>query len=89
MTVEYFSNLAMVTSVVIYFLAFCMHAVEWAAVRKVKTTAEVGAADRALVGVGAGAGTDVAVGSGSGSEQVDPSPTNDNKLTPRQRMETF
>jgi cytochrome c-type biogenesis protein CcsB len=35
MTVQDFSNLAMVTSVVIYLLAFAMHAVEWAAGRQV------------------------------------------------------
>lgn len=35
MTVEYFSNLAMVTSVIIYAIAVVLHAAEWAAARKV------------------------------------------------------
>lgn len=35
MTVEYFSNLAMVTSVIIYAIAVVLHAAEWASARKV------------------------------------------------------
>jgi cytochrome c-type biogenesis protein CcsB len=95
MSAQYFSSLALVTSVVIYLLAFSMHSVEWAAARKVKDTDEgAPVADRepALVGAGAAAtraagpsvtaATPAGQGSGTGA-------TGSTKLTPRQRMETF
>ncbi|TDT32979.1 c-type cytochrome biogenesis protein CcsB [Naumannella halotolerans] len=37
MTIDYFSNLALVTATVIYALALTMHSIEWAAARKVTT----------------------------------------------------
>jgi cytochrome c-type biogenesis protein CcsB len=40
MNLEYYSNLAFVTSVVIYALALLAHAAEWAAARKVEASAE-------------------------------------------------
>jgi cytochrome c-type biogenesis protein CcsB len=57
MTTEYFSNLAMVTSVVIYLLAVVMFAVEWALSRQVVPTSEE-VRERELVGAGAGAPVD-------------------------------
>ncbi|QDP98265.1 c-type cytochrome biogenesis protein CcsB [Microlunatus elymi] len=98
MTVQYFSNLAMVTSVVIYFAAFCMHTVEWASARKIKNEVAEPARDRELAAVGAGQGPELLEGPGSGTKGPElvegpgsgsDKPYNDHKLTPRQRMETF
>ena len=38
MTIDYFSNLALITATVIYALALTMHSIEWAAARRVTTT---------------------------------------------------
>lgn len=55
MTAQTFSSLALVTAVVIYALAFCMHTVEWASARRIKTAKSSDAAvvrQPALVGAG-------------------------------------
>ena len=57
MNIEYYSNAALVTSVVVYLLAMVAHAAEWAAARRAPVE---DVADRALATVGAGA-----VGGGS------------------------
>ena len=51
---EYYSSLALVTSVVVYALAMFVHAAEWAAARKVSVQAP--AVERELAGVAAGQG---------------------------------
>ena len=55
MNLEYYSNLAFVTSVVVYALAMLAHAAEWATARKVDAdfSAEE-APEPVLAGVGAG-----------------------------------
>jgi len=50
---EYYSNLAFVTSVVIYALALLAHAAEWAAARKVEASAEP-VPEPALAAIGSG-----------------------------------
>jgi cytochrome c-type biogenesis protein CcsB len=96
MSAQYFSSLALVTSVVIYLLAFAMHTVEWAAARKIKDAdLPEPAREPALVGAGA-------VSAGSGSASLDPAVgvvpagggesgdgSGSGSLSPRQRMETF
>jgi cytochrome c-type biogenesis protein CcsB len=51
---SYYSSVALVSSVVVYLLAFFAHAAEWAAARRDATTEEV--AERQLVMAGAGGG---------------------------------
>jgi cytochrome c-type biogenesis protein CcsB len=60
MRYEYFSNVALVTSVVVYALAMFAHAAEWASARRV-TSEDVEVEERSLVSVGAsgGAGGDL------------------------------
>ena len=60
---EYYSNAALVTSVVVYLLAMFAHAAEWAAARRVTADDQAGVEPRVLAAVGAGAGT---AGGGSG-----------------------
>jgi cytochrome c-type biogenesis protein CcsB len=83
MTVQYFSSLAMVTSAVIYLLALMMHAVEWAAARKIESAE---APERELVGAAVGTST-------THAESIDPRPElvegQPGPLTPAQRSEVF
>ncbi len=73
---EYYSSLALVTSIVVYALAMFVHAAEWAAARKVSV--EASAVERELVGVAAGQGRGevlrdggVPIDDGSGRQKVD------------------
>jgi cytochrome c-type biogenesis protein CcsB len=89
MRYEYYSNVALVTSVVVYLLAMFAHAAEWASARGV-TAGEVAEPQRAgsLVSVGAGAGDSAAPADGSTDgrsrvgDGVDP-------VSVRQRVESF
>ncbi len=54
MSFEYYSSVALVTSVVVYALAMFAHAAEWASARGVGADVEDRVDDRALVSVGAG-----------------------------------
>ncbi|MBO0812346.1 MAG: c-type cytochrome biogenesis protein CcsB [Microlunatus sp.] len=83
MTAQTFSSLALVTSVVIYLLAFSMHTVEWASARKIKTVAAAEVREPVLVGASA-SGT-----SGATLVEGHPSATASAPLTPSQRSETF
>ena len=66
MNYEYYSSLALVTSVVVYLLALIAHAAEWAAARSVNVPAE--SRERVLVGAGAdGLGADGAGVNGLGA----------------------
>ncbi|QGN33802.1 c-type cytochrome biogenesis protein CcsB [Microlunatus sp. Gsoil 973] len=85
MTAQTFSSLALVTSVVIYLLAFSMHTVEWASARKIKNDQIEPVREPALVGAG---GTEV----GPEAPNTDSAPAVSERsapLTPRQRSETF
>ncbi|MFT4218284.1 MAG: c-type cytochrome biogenesis protein CcsB [Micropruina sp.] len=62
---EYWSNLAMVTSAVVYLLALAAFAAEWAVARRLEP---VGAPAGVLVGAGVGAGS-------GGLDEVDPAPS--------------
>ena len=57
MNYSYYSSVALVSSVVVYLLAFFAHAAEWASARRDPATEEV--AERRLVSVGAGGGAPV------------------------------
>ena len=57
MNYSYYSSVALVSSVVVYLLAFFAHAAEWASARRDPATEEV--AERRLVSVGAGSGAPV------------------------------
>jgi len=96
MTAQTFSSLALVTSVVIYALAFSMHTVEWASARKIKTAdAPDKAAVRkpALVGAGSVPASPVSPDLDSSAELADTNDSADDaadgSLTPKQRSETF
>jgi cytochrome c-type biogenesis protein CcsB len=82
----YYSNVALVTSVVVYLLAMFAHAAEWAAARRV-TGDQVAepVEDRTLVLAGAGAGGSAARPPGPG----DPSGSDVDPGDVRQRVETF
>ena len=67
MTFEYYSSLALVSSVVVYALAMFAHAAEWAAARRLGGTEP---AARDLVDV-------AAVGRGDGQLRPDPAETRD------------
>lgn len=105
MSAQNFSSLAMVTAVVLYILAFAMHSVEWAAVRRVNRSEEevaadaVTAAEPALVGAGAAmaaapaatpaTSAPVASGRGAIATRTGAGSGDRSRLTPGQRMETF
>lgn len=99
MTAQTFSSLALVTSVVIYLLAFSMHTVEWASARKIRNEAPAVAREPALVGAGASSGAVEAPAALSTSSEavaerdagtVDPNfGQAQGQLTARQRSETF
>jgi cytochrome c-type biogenesis protein CcsB len=100
MTAQYFSNLAMVTAVVLYLLAFTMHCVEWAAARRTKgeKDTEVGQ-EKELVSAAAGGAA--AAGGGTATLERVPSSTGPSDasnraggtrrrpLNPKQRSELF
>lgn len=100
MTVQYFSNLTMVTAVVLYLLAFTMHCVEWASIRRTKDgekskTAEAEASTPAkeLVGAVAGAAAgraDTAVLQSAGGSTRPAEPIDSSTTVARpQRSELF
>ena len=102
MTAQTFSSLALVTSVVIYALAFSMHTIEWASARKIKTAKTADAVvvrQSALVGAGGGAPTSPMSPeivdshselSGELAEGQDSVGDGDaDSLTPKQRSDTF
>jgi cytochrome c-type biogenesis protein CcsB len=82
----YYSNVALVTSVVIYLLAMFAHAAEWAAARRVgEDQLSEPAEDRALVSVGGGASG--STGTAGSSQHRSGPDTNPGDV--RQRVETF
>lgn len=99
MTAQTFSSLALVTSVVIYLLAFSMHTVEWASARKIRNEAPAVVKEPALVGAGVSAGAVEAPAALSTSSEPtaerDPGTADpalgqaQGHLTARQRSETF
>ncbi len=56
MRFEYYSSVALVTSVVVYALAMFAHAAEWASARRIPAEADVEARELVSVGSGTGAG---------------------------------
>lgn len=84
MTAQYFSSLATVTSVVLFLLALIMHAVEWAAARRIKSEEP----ERELVGATVGAGAETPPEPVEGPRQ-DSAQDSYEPLTPTQRTEAF
>ena len=83
MNLEYYSNLAFVSSVVLYALAMFAHAAEWAAARKVDVaTPAVRVPEPALAAAGSGTG-----GAGSAADRAPGSAAADGML--RTRIEIF
>ena len=66
MNYSYYSSVALVSSAVVYLLAFCAHAAEWATARQIPATEDVveHADERELVSVGAGSPAPAATSSG-------------------------
>jgi len=87
MNTEYYSNAALVTSVVVYLLAMFAHAAEWAAARRVTADDQAGVELRVPAVVGAGAGT-AAGGSGDRAPVLGGQDA-DNGRAVRERVDVF
>jgi cytochrome c-type biogenesis protein CcsB len=89
----YYSNVALVTSVVVYLLAMVAHAAEWASARNVSTGAPAAAESKVLAAVGAGPGSGSGsgrpTGSGSTTSAAVSASSSDGDVTVRQRIEMF
>jgi cytochrome c-type biogenesis protein CcsB len=80
---EYYSSLALVTSVVVYLLALMMHAAEWAAAGRMRLRAQP---VEELVTVGAGLRPEPVDGSSTGPDRVS---STDSAPAPPERVDRF
>jgi cytochrome c-type biogenesis protein CcsB len=83
---EYYSNVALVTSVVVYLLAMFAHAAEWASARSVTADRTVGGEARLLASVGAASGPAARAGSAISTDAHDSST---GRSAVRERVEVF